>query len=72
MNSDVKHKAYALRESFGHPPWLEAVGVGELGGEPAIFVYVKGQVPELTVPDVWRGVSVWIRRTGGFRAAGKE
>ena len=65
MDSDIKEKARALRDSLGEPPWLQAVGVGELGGEPAIFVYVSGQSLPMNIPDFWRGVPVWIRK--GFK-----
>lgn len=68
VDSDIKQKAKALQDSFGHPPWmppwLQAVGIGELGGEPAIFVYVTGRVPNNAIPEYWRGVPVWVRRMG--------
>lgn len=64
MDSDIEQKARALQASFGHPPWLQGVGVGELGGEPAIFVYVSGRMPNNAIPDFWRGVPVWVRKIG--------
>ena len=72
MGNDVQVKAKALQESLGHPPWLQAVGVGELGDEPAIFIYATRRVPKGAVPGYWRGVKVWVRRTGGFRPAGER
>lgn len=62
MGGDIQSKARALKDSLGAPPWLQTVGVGELGGEPVIFVYAKGRVPFSLVPDIWRGVKVWVRR----------
>lgn len=38
MNSDIQEKARALKTSLGNPPWLEGIGISEMGGEPAIFV----------------------------------
>ena len=64
MDNDIQTKAKALQESLGHPPWLQAIGVSELGGEPAIFVYVTGRVPHNTIPEYWRGVKVWVRHIG--------
>jgi len=62
MGGDIQSKARALKDSLGAQPWLQTVGVGELGGEPVIFVYAKGRVPFSLVPDIWRGVKVWVRR----------
>lgn len=64
LDSDIRDKAKALQESFGHPSWLQAVGIGELGGEPALFVYVTGHAPNGAIPEFWRGVKVWVRRVG--------
>ena len=70
MDSDVEEKAEALKRALGDPPWLQSIGVGELGGDPAIFVYVSGRMPKGAIPEFWRGVSVWPRRVGNTRPAG--
>lgn len=69
MNNDIRDKAKALQESLGHPPWLQAIGVSEMGGEPAIFVYATERVPLSVVPDFWRGVKVWVRSAMKIRPA---
>lgn len=69
MDNDIAQKAKALQESFGHPPWLHAVGIGEMGGEPAIFVYASGRTPKNAIPEYWRGVKVWPRRSGKIQPA---
>lgn len=69
MDNDIKQKAKALQDSIGHPPWFQAIGISEMGGEPALFVYTKGRVPDKVIPDYWRGVKVWVRRMGPIRPA---
>lgn len=69
MNNDIRDKAKAIQESIGHPPWLVAVGTGDFGGEPVIFVYAKERVPFSVVPDMWRGVKVWVRQVSDISPA---
>ena len=68
MDSGIGEKAMALEASLGGPPWLVGVEGGELGGEPAIFVYINSKVRfwHVPIPDYWRGVKVWVR---GVRTA---
>ena len=55
-------KAEALRRELEGSPWFRAVGVGDRGGINTIFVYVSGQWPQGAIPEVWRGVPVWVRK----------
>lgn len=69
MSAIIIEKAEGLRKSLGDPPWLVAVSTGDFGGEPVIFVYAKGRVPFSVVPDMWRGVKVWVRQVGDISPA---
>lgn len=69
MSGMINEKAEGLRESLGDPPWLVAVGTGDFGGEPVIFVYAKERVPFSVVPDMWRGVKVWVRQVSDISPA---
>lgn len=70
MENTLDEKAKALRSFLGNPPWLIAIDSGELGGEPAIFVYVNPLVRfwHMPIPEYWRGVKVWLRQAGKSEA----
>lgn len=71
MNSDIQEKARTLKTSLGNPPWLEGIGVSEMGGEPALFVYINSKVRfwHVPIPEYWRGVKVWVRQVRKIRPA---
>ena len=67
----VAEKAEALRRALEGSPWFLAVGIGEYGGKPAIFLYVSRYVPLFAVPGDWRGVHVCVRKVRIQPARGK-
>ena len=65
---DIKQAAAELREKLGRPAWLVSVGVGEVEGREALFLYVTSanHPPLEYLKDGWNGYPVVIRKFGAI------
>ncbi len=66
---NITDAASKLHARLKGSPWLTAVGVGEHGGSPCIFVYVKSlNRPELAfLQNGWQGFPVVVRKMASPR-----
>jgi len=55
----IEEAADSLQRRIGRPDWLNAIGVGEKDGRPALYVYLKTKdVPPADYVTEWMGYQV--------------
>jgi hypothetical protein len=71
---NVQQAATELFDELSQRPWLTSVGVGELDGQEAIYVYVKSprQKDIAALRGGYKGFPVIVEKTGTIRPARSE
>jgi hypothetical protein len=67
----VEEAARALQDRLRDAPWVTAVGVGERGHSPCIYLYVKALKRDETefLKDGWHGYPVEVKKMATPRLA---